>query len=65
MIGLMNKPIAIDVKSSHARPNSNEAFDAAVHEGIEAAEAGRLSSFEPVAEWLASWGTEAELSPPE
>jgi len=36
-------------------PHKDEAvFRAAVREGIEAAEAGRLSPFDPVAEWLAS-----------
>jgi predicted transcriptional regulator len=41
------------------------AFRAAVREGIEAADAGKLSPFEPVAEGLASWGAENELGPPE
>ena len=57
----MNKPVL-----SHEIPPEEEAvFRAAVREGIAAADAGKLSPFEPVAEWLASWGTEHELPPPE
>jgi predicted transcriptional regulator len=40
-------------------------FRAAVLEGIEAADAGKLSDFEPIADWLASWGSKDELPPPE
>jgi len=56
----MNKPVL-----SHAIPAEDQAaFCAAVREGIEAADAGLLTPFEPVAEWLASWGTEHESPPP-
>jgi predicted transcriptional regulator len=56
----MNKPVL-----PHAIPLEDQAaFRAAVCEGIEAADAGRLTPFEPVAEWLASWGTEDEPPPP-
>jgi predicted transcriptional regulator len=52
----MNRPVL-----SHAIPAEDQAaFCAAVREGIEAADAGLLTPFEPVAEWLASWGTEHE-----
>jgi predicted transcriptional regulator len=61
----MVKPITSEMAPPRGRPIADAAFDAAVHEGIEAADAGRLSPFEPVAEWLASWGTEDELPPPE
>jgi predicted transcriptional regulator len=57
----MNKPVP-----SSAIPVENQAaFRAAVREGIDAADAGRLTPFEPVAEWLGSWGTENELPAPE
>jgi predicted transcriptional regulator len=46
-------------------PADQEAFHAAVCEGIEAADTGRLSPLEPVAEWLASWGTENVHPTPE
>jgi predicted transcriptional regulator len=55
----MNKPVL-----PHAIPVEDQAaFRAAVDEGIEAADAGQLTPFEPVADWLASWGTKDE-SPP-
>ncbi len=48
----MNKPAP-----SYSIPVEDEAaFLAAVREGIEAADAGHLTPFEPVAAWLASWG---------
>lgn len=56
----MNKP----VPSYVIPPEDEAAYIAAVQEGVDAADAGRLSSFEPMAEWLASWGTENELPPP-
>jgi predicted transcriptional regulator len=56
----MNKPIL-----PHAIPAKDQAaYRTAVSEGIDAADAGRLTPFEPVAEWLASWGTEDEPPPP-
>jgi len=55
----MNKPVL-----PHAIPVEDQAaFRAAVDEGIEAADAGQLTPFEAVADWLASWGTKDE-SPP-
>ena len=36
--------------------DEDKPFRAAVFEGIEAADDGRLSPFEPVAEWLSSLG---------
>jgi hypothetical protein len=61
MIVSMSQPVA-----SHEIPvEDKSAFNDAVREGIEAADAGRLSPFEPVAQWLASWGTENELPTPE
>jgi len=56
----VNKP----VPSYVIPPEDEAAYIAAVQEGVDAADAGRLSSFEPMAEWLASWGTENELPPP-
>ncbi len=57
----MNKPVL-----SHTIPPEDEAaFRAAVREGVAAADAGKLSLFEPLAEWLASWGSEKESPPPE
>jgi predicted transcriptional regulator len=56
----MNKPVL----PRAIPPEDQAAFEAAVREGIEAADAGRLTAFEPVAEWLESWGTEGELPPP-
>jgi predicted transcriptional regulator len=56
----MNKPVLPNKIS----PQDQAAFVAAVREGIEAADAGRLSPFEPVAEWLASWGADHECPPP-
>ena len=61
MIDRMYKPPTPDMTSIESRAD----FDAAVREGIEAADAGRLSPIEPVADWLASWGGEDELSRPE
>jgi len=56
----MNKSVV-----SHTIPDEDRAaFDAAVREGIEAADAGLLTPFEPVAEWLASWGTDHEVPAP-
>jgi len=56
----MNKSVV-----SHTIPDEDRAaFDAAVREGIEAADAGLLTPFEPVAEWLASWGTDHEAPAP-
>ncbi len=56
----MNKPVL-----SQAIPAQDQAaFHAAVREGIEAADAGLLTPFQPFAEWLASWGTEDELPAP-
>ncbi len=56
----MNKPIL-----PHAIPVEDQAaFHAAVRGGIDAADAGRLTPLELVAEWLASWGTEDEPPPP-
>ena len=56
----MNKPVL-----SPAIPTEDQAaYEAAVREGLEAADAGRLLPIEPVADWLATWGTEGE-SPPE
>jgi predicted transcriptional regulator len=50
---------------SHPIPAEDQAaFRAVIREGIEAADAGRLTPFEPVAEWLACWGTEDEPPPP-
>jgi len=60
MIDPVNKPAATYV----IPPEDEAAYIAAVQEGVEAADAGRLSAFEPVAEWLAFWGTETELPPP-
>ena len=57
----MNKPVL----SYEIPPEDEAAFKAAVREGVAAADAGKLSSFEPVAEWLASWGAEHELPRPE
>jgi predicted transcriptional regulator len=56
----MNKPILSDDSPLADRA----AFEKAVREGLAAADAGRLTSFEPVADWLASWGTESELLAP-
>jgi predicted transcriptional regulator len=56
----MNKPVLPNKISQQ----DQAAFVAAVREGIEAADAGRLSPFEPVAEWLASWGADHECPPP-
>jgi predicted transcriptional regulator len=56
----MNKPVL-----TRTIPiEDQDRFQAAVREGIEAADAGQLSPFEPVADWLASWGTEDEPPPP-
>lgn len=41
------------------------AFDAAVEEGIAAANAGRTIRYEDVRRWLLSWGTDKDLPPPE
>jgi predicted transcriptional regulator len=57
----MNKPVLSYV----IPPEDQTAFHTAVQDGVDAADAGRLSPFEPVAEWLASWGTEGELPSPE
>ena len=43
---------------------NSDALVAAVQEGIEAANAGRLVPYEATRRWLLSWGTEAELPPP-
>ena len=52
----MNKPVL-----SPAIPAEDQAaYKAAVREGVEAADAGRLGPMEPVADWLATWGTEGE-----
>ena len=57
----MNKPVP-----SPAIPVEDQAaYQAAVRDGIAAADAGRLTPFEPVADWLGSWGTENEPFPPE
>jgi predicted transcriptional regulator len=57
----MNKPVLPPTLSAQ----DEAAFRAAVQEGIEAADAGKLSDFEPVGDWLASWGSKDELPPPE
>jgi predicted transcriptional regulator len=50
--------------ASEADTEDNSALVAAVQEGIEAADAGRIVPYEAVRRWLLSWGTEAELPPP-
>ncbi len=55
----MNTPVLLRA----IPPEDQAAFEAAVGEGIEAADAGR--PFEPVAEWLETWGTEGEPPPPQ
>jgi len=57
----MNKPVLSPAISAE----DQAAFKAAVREGIEAVDAGRLAPIEPVADWLATWGTEGEPPPPE
>lgn len=57
----MNKPVLPQTLPTH----DAAAFRAAVLEGIEAADSGKLSDFEPVGDWLASWGSKDELPPPE
>jgi predicted transcriptional regulator len=37
----------------------------AVARGIASAEAGRLVGYEQVRRWILSWGTDAELDPPQ
>jgi hypothetical protein len=61
----VNKLVAFYVTPPQAGLASSAELDAAVREGIAAADVGRLSPFEPVAAWLASWGTKDELPPPE
>lgn len=56
----MNKPASFH----EIQPEVQSAFQAAIREGIAAADAARLAPFEPVAEWLASWGTVNELPMP-
>jgi predicted transcriptional regulator len=55
---------ARDIVDASIRAEDEPAFRAAVQEGIEAADAGRVSPFEPVAAWLASWGTQDERPAP-
>jgi predicted transcriptional regulator len=38
---------------------------ASVREGIEDADAGRVTPYEKVRRWLLSWGSDKELPPPE
>lgn len=47
-----------------AEPRDPE-FEAAIREGQEDADAGRLTPYEKVRRWLLSWGSENELPLPE
>ena len=44
-------------------PSDDDAFKAAVAEGIAQADAGLATPFEDVAEWLATWGDADEVPP--
>lgn len=40
-------------------------MQASVREGIEDADAGRITPYAKVRQWLLSWGSDKELPPPE
>jgi predicted transcriptional regulator len=44
-------------------PADNAAFVAAIREGIEAADSGRVVPYEAIRRWLLSWGTSDEPPP--
>ena len=46
-------------------PELDPAFREAVLEGLADVEAGRVIPYEEIRKWLLSWGTDAELPPPE
>ena len=57
-------PLDKDIRSKIAgAPFSS--FAAAVENGIQDANAGRVVAYEDVRRWLLSWGTDRELPPPE
>jgi predicted transcriptional regulator len=56
----MTKPVHRQVET----PRDEEAFRAAVAQGLAEADAGKGRPFEDVAAWLATWGTDDETPAP-
>jgi predicted transcriptional regulator len=56
----MTKPVQPQIET----PRDEEAFRAAVAEGLAEANAGKGRPFEEVAAWLETWGTEDETPAP-
>jgi predicted transcriptional regulator len=56
----MTKPITPPPEE----PRDEAAFRAAVAAGVASADAGRLTSYAKVREWLLSWGKSGELPAP-
>lgn len=51
-----------------ARPQDDQntdAFAAAVKQGMDSADAGRVVAYKEVRKWLLSWGTETAMPKPE
>jgi len=57
----MTKPVHPQIET----PRDEEAFRAAVAEGLADAAAGRTRPFEEVAAWLETWGTDDETPQPQ
>ncbi len=51
--------------STKPESEDTDAFVAAVEAGLRSLDEGRKIPYETVRDWLLSWGTERETSPPE
>jgi len=61
----MITPMTNPVRPQLETPRDEAAFRAAVENGIESADAGRMVPYEKVRAWLQSWGKPGELPAPE